>query len=512
MVPSQVRHASMSTPRLTYALLARARAESPRLGAGASDLQPPAAPPVADPPPGAAPDAIKVPRAAHPSNEFGDTEGIFLRAFPHLFPLGRGMVRNRATLTTQQSRFFELHFSRRFATCHRFKYTIFNAQQRHRVCSETALRAKTNKGAMKILLDLTTPEGMERVKRANENKESPEARGLLREVESVLAIGGGKVPFSLGARRAALGELHGYNNFYGPPSAFLTFSPVDHNEPLVVRLTKPSANNIVQQTLTSGESLLTMLEANGPEHFVELRPSERAAALARLPALVKGNGSSSGEAFRLLLNAFTTDLLGLPPSFALRANASGTSARPTLPDARPLGMLGTLTAFYLVVESQGRGSSHAHMLVWGGFAPNQVQAISENPDLRAKMQRALDSQFCTTLTMPHALDRLARDCSLVSLPPHERLAALCTPNPLLSPEEFHARVQALAASFQLHTCSSTCFKKDPLARCCRFAFIKDAVPHDLHVCVLCERLKPIADDKVRAARCVSRPLALTNRT
>jgi len=122
-----------------------------------------------------------------------------------------------------------------------------------------------------------------------------------------------------------------------------------------------------------------------------------------------------------------------------------------------MGVLGHLTGYFGVVEAQGRGSLHVHMLLW----------LANSPDVEEMHGKLQEESFREQIRMyikanvrAH-LDDLGAD-DIKSMPRSSELAYSRPPDPRQPDwaEKTHQLEQQLVRSQQLHTCSvGTCLRR-----------------------------------------------------
>jgi hypothetical protein len=74
-----------------------------------------------------------------------------------------------------------------------------------------------------------------------------------------------------------------------------------------------------------------------------------------------------------------------------------TVTKKTKPSWRLVGIFGTPFGFYLVVEAQGRGALHWHMLFWGRYSPQLLLAASTSGTFKTALEAAFDTMTHTAL-------------------------------------------------------------------------------------------------------------------
>ncbi|KAG8940013.1 hypothetical protein FRC03_005839 [Tulasnella sp. 419] len=115
------------------------------------------------------------------------------------------------------------------------------------------------------------------------------------------------------------------------------------------------------------------------------------------------------------------------------------------------GIYGKVTGYFGVVEAQGRGTLHLHMLVWLDNAPTPDELLNllKSEDFRARIVQYIKSSVRTNV------DTLCSEEAVKKVPKDSQIAYSHPPNPD-SPsytENCKEMVQAVARSCQIHTCT-----------------------------------------------------------
>ena len=97
---------------------------------------------------------------------------------------------------------------------------------RHTTIRNISSFLKKNTNAKRRFEDLCNQDDLEdKLKYAMRNSESPEAKRLNKEFNSLINVLGGYTPWSTAERQRTLGKLYAMSNFMGPPSFFFTIAP-----------------------------------------------------------------------------------------------------------------------------------------------------------------------------------------------------------------------------------------------------------------------------------------------
>ena len=156
----------------------------------------------------------------------------------------------------------------------------------------------------------------------------------------------------------------------GLPSMFLTVSPDFIHSAGAIRMSIPEANSDFPLA-----SFLDSLGSGGMFSAPGWTPFNM--GTASLNVHMANHPIAAARDFVTNMNAVMDDLLRCPAHALTRK----TSAR-----WRMCGVFGTPYGFYCVVEAQGRGALHYHMLFWGSYSPLILsQAASDRSGCRQRI-------------------------------------------------------------------------------------------------------------------------------
>jgi hypothetical protein len=201
--------------------------------------------------------------------------------------------------------------------------------------------------------------------------------------------------------------------YKNPPSLWVTINPNDLHDPIVQVL---AGQNIDMDNFAT---------TAGPDR------QQRAENIAQDPY-------ACAEFFHFLINLILEKLFGI--------NAHARTVNTTT------GILGRVTAYYGVVEAQGRGSLHLHMVVWLENAPSAevMQTLLANEDFRQRVAKYVDANIRAHLDGMTAdtVKEMDNDAELAwSRPPDPD-----SPN---YKQEFAMRELHLVRAQQVHSCKKT---------------------------------------------------------
>ena len=180
------------------------------------------------------------------------------------------------------------------------------------------------------------------------------------------------------SRNHSISELYAYVQHFGCPSWFLTISPDDTHDTLVIRMSHPTKeglhvfpteNNGLDQALRQGDTVF--------EQAIDISEYGLAKILADNPV-------AAAKQFKEILDSLYEVLFGISPAYKIRSSVAARS--------RNKGVFGQTFAVYNCIEVQGRLSLHGHMVIWAGLPPWLLQSCALVPNVVAAIKTVLSSQ------------------------------------------------------------------------------------------------------------------------
>lgn len=167
----------------------------------------------------------------------------------------------------------------------------------------------------------------------------------------------------------------------GIPSQFLTVSPDDVHNLLNIRLSY--ANRLAgsfPSVIT--DEFVKALESGGT--FEQHGYDNIDLGSVALKNLVNVNPVAASEAFFHELHAIVDVFLRTPDRDRYRSSSHM---------GRTRGIFGTAFGTFLVVEVQGRGALHFHLLHWSAISPLVLQQLIDQPDMVDRLRDELQTMF-----------------------------------------------------------------------------------------------------------------------
>jgi hypothetical protein len=255
------------------------------------------------------------------------------QAFPTLFPFGRGGFESEHTLIGLQEhvRWALRYHDRRFRVHNNFPFVSFSIIQRREALISARIQMRRNDFKREAdLLQSVTREKMQ-LAADQEAKGQPISDPAIKALRKHMHAVAGRVKATDASRIRLRSMMWSMSYALNPPNVWITINPDDIDNPIVQLLT--GADIDLDNFLSTDEPSKT----------------ERGARVAADPF-------AAAEYFNLIMNAIVTHFLGI------------TTARGRVKTAK--GIFGNVRGYFGVVESQGRGTLHMHMLLWLNDSPD----------------------------------------------------------------------------------------------------------------------------------------------
>ena len=262
-------------------------------------------------------------------------------AYPVLWPYGHGLfhdARPRKLSFSEYIRWAIQYFDKRFRKHHSFGFVAFSIQQKQSALLSAKIHmrrsdfeADTDLLAELRLRDLQDAQVDEDAHRPIRNERVKSLRRHLYATSSHI-MGSGK------ARAGYRSRIWSTCLWLRPPTLWVTINPLDYEDPIAQIL---AGENIDMGSFMS---------------FVGPNSKERARNMADDPF-------ASASFFHFIIET-TLECL-----FAVRMHTTKRQVEDRM------GIFGYVSGYFGVVEAQGRGSLHVHMLLWLKHAPNADEML-----------------------------------------------------------------------------------------------------------------------------------------
>jgi hypothetical protein len=282
--------------------------------------------------------------SSRPVSDFGRTvDGTVLEknpieaAYPALFPYGEGGIESERPQVVAFSTHIQwclMYYDGRFPRHHSFPFVVFGILQKRKALMSTRLQMKQKDflRAAKMWTTLTPSDfSKASLEETNGQKISdPRMNSLRRHIFASAGriLGSNQARFTY--RRQIWSTIVAKN----PPSLWVTINPNDIDSP-------------VAQVLAGAEIDLDLF-----------RPEEGPDADTRSRNIAE-NPLASAMYFNFIIETTLETLFGV------KATPASVTSK--------VGVLGVVDAYYGVVEAQGRGTLHLHMLLWLRHAPTATE-------------------------------------------------------------------------------------------------------------------------------------------
>ena len=316
------------------------------------------------------PDLICVPHSTEPfANEY-EIDHVY-KAFPKVFPFGKGGFsdpgRSKKLSWEMQMKWMLEQSHGRFAEHEVFMFIVFNIIQRRKICLGAKLTtSRSNLPRVATLLRSMDYKSVQRVLTAD--KETGEINMLsdpaLRQLMESTAIANGLVRGSREYIRNRRNEIRGLFARFGGPKFFITINPDDVRHPLILSL-RGDISNRWRPTVTSEFAQYCRLRAK----------------------IVANNPVLQAQFFDSIFRAVIDVVFGFERESRI-------------------GIFGKVVAHYDIIESQGKGTLHAHGLIWTAdgnlicsssesdgieINPKELQGLLQDEAFRARLTTYLES-------------------------------------------------------------------------------------------------------------------------
>lgn len=344
-------------------------------------------------------------------------------AYPCLFPYGVGGIEDDRPVSVSFAhhvRWALQYYDRRFRTHHSFPFVVFGILQRRDIMRSARLQMnKRNflRDARKIS-SITSDDIRKAIDEIEAHKPVSDSR--IRLLNKLVFGCGGQVMGSNETRAGYRSEIWATSVWKRPMNLWITINPNDLHDPLVQVL--------------AGE-MIDMDRFNrtfGPDSH------KRAQNVAFDPY-------AAAKYFNTVVNLVLDKLFGI------------TSQRGRVKS--DMGLLGRLSAYYGIVEAQGRGTLHLHMFIWLEDSPSadeMVHLLETSEEFRSKVEAYIDSNISAHVP------GLSTKEEIQSVPRESDLAYSRPPDPESETydQEVKDTLKKIVRSQQIHTCTrNTCLVK-----------------------------------------------------
>lgn len=358
-------------------------------------------------------------------NDNGIRRNPLAAAYPTLFPYGVGGVeadRDENVGMAEHAKWALQYYDRCFRTHHSFPFIVLGIIQRREIMRSARLQMQKRnflKDA-RTLSTITKEDVQKALKELDTHPNQPVSDARIRLLNKLVFGCGAKVMGSNESRTEYRQDIWSTSVYKRPQNLWFTLNPPDGHDPMVQvfageqidmdkfdRLTGPDAHKRARNVAFDPYAAAKYFN-----HVVKL-------TLEKLFGIRVGKGKVTSE----------------------------------------MGLLGQVSAYFGVVEAQGRGTLHLHMFLWLEDSPSSDEMLHllENDDeFREKIQKYIAA------TIQADVPGLSTKEDIQAMPREADLAYSRPPDPSNESyaEEKKETLKKAVRSQQIHTCTvSTCLVK-----------------------------------------------------
>lgn len=321
------------------------------------------------------------------SNKFSDAFDPFLdaKAHPHLFPFGRGFAGepNRRVKCTKLecTRHYCLLSLRQFARDRYYTLSMFDRLSLERGYMHAVVSCKAKPSQHTPIATITSAElwqGLQNRRRRRcghvplpNNTTNSAVSQMLNQVDCSAA----QVWGSNAERRVHRRNAFATSDMFGQPALFVTLTP-------------RTDNTLAIAFYAGGVTVDSLFDANYHNHMVSGTECHQ---------LSLQDDIASARLFDRLIKSFLTVVLGFNPGKRLPTSDGG--------------LFGHVKAYYGMVETQGRGTLHLHLILWLYGSPRTTTEFewrrTDDPQYETSIMDYAESVVTNTLP----IDVLQHPCS-----------------------------------------------------------------------------------------------------
>jgi hypothetical protein len=285
------------------------------------------------------------------NSEHGKEGNLFERAYPCLYPYGVGGIEAEQSSPldfVEHARWALEYHDRRFRQDHVFPFHVFSIIQRRQAL--TSARIQMRRKDFDRYANAVQRIDAEKLRQATFEEEQglPISDPSIRLLKKHVHTGTGRVQGSNQSRYQLRSQIWSTSIQKGPPTLWITVNPSDLHDPIA-------------QVLAGEEiDLDAFLATSGPTK------DERANTIANDPY-------AASKFFHFIIRTMLETL------FAIKATNYQVHSK--------TGVFGRVAAYFGMVESQGRGTLHLHLLVWLYFTPSadEIAAMFQDEMFRKRV-------------------------------------------------------------------------------------------------------------------------------
>ncbi|KAG9093512.1 hypothetical protein FS749_014256 [Ceratobasidium sp. UAMH 11750] len=339
------------------------------------------------------------------------------KAFPLLYPYGVGGIEHDRPVPLsfiEHVRWSLQYFDRRFRLHHTFMFVAYGIYQRRQVLSSARIQMRRRDfGSIAQTLSTITPQDLQAAAEEEERGRPPSNQSIT-VLKRYINATSSRVMGSDAARYQLRSQIWSTSVALNPPTLWMTINPDDLHDPIA--------------QIFAGEEIDmdNFAQVAGPDK------NQRSRNIARDPF-------AAAKFFNFLVTTILEELLGIRTTRD-RVYSKG-------------GVLGKIKAYFGVVECQGRGTLHLHMLAWleGAPAPDRLRELLRTEDFKSRVVAYIRANVRAF----HP--QLATDAHLRLIPPDPEVGYSRFPDPSTPESSFHQALDDLETKVvrtkQMHSCT-----------------------------------------------------------
>jgi hypothetical protein len=406
-------------------------------------------------------------------NEFDSNDSWCVGSFPWLFPLGPEAAKlPKGPLNAKVRRHILNQYHCAAGQDMRLLFGFANQAQRHDALRSIS-KQRVSGGKLQEFAETMTSERFLRDVIFAKEGDADAVRAVVGKVAPMIEVAMGSTSIGASERARCVQRVYALNYYYGPPCLFFTFSPDAVHDPSSVMMSFPS-------NASFDHDVFLRDFADSGTFSLGAGCTSINFGTANLKRLYTANPVAAAESFNRKFDVIIEEFFGFKPAVK-RSKAPGT------------GMLGRSFAHYSVVEAQGRGTLHVHLLFWGSFCPQLIQAAATSVLYRDIVSQALESMFKCELPRQTHMERLELRARIAQMMEGSCLPPAVSRSPdAISCHSYEERAHAAALESNIHHHTFTCHKGKKGKRQCRmcmpagrldqtvFTFVQQAAQHPFY--------------------------------
>ena len=354
------------------------------------------------------------PRGTGDSECPADQPNFFEKAFPCLYPFGRGGLESPRPVPLgfpEHIRWSLEYCDRRFRKHETFPFITFGISQRRQALTSSRIQMKSHTFEREAHTVATiTAEKLEQAK-TEEEKGLPISDEAVQALKRHVYATASRVSGTDQSRYRLRSQIWSTSTVLGPPSLWITINPSDLHDPIA--------------QIFAGE------EIDLDKFLATLGPDK-----ARRAKNIADDPYAAAKFFHFMITTILETL------FQVKITPAQVKSG--------MGVFGRVTAYFGTVESQGRGTLHLHLLVWLKHvpSPDEISALLKTDTFRKRVLAFIQANFRAYVPGLESAE------SIAALPHNNEISYSRPPNP--DCEDYEGELQrselALARMEQVHVC------------------------------------------------------------